>query len=123
MIPDTWHTKFTIPPTLPTLLRGAINAGIDQPTGAEAERPPIDRPIHSSARIAVCAWAAPKMPSPHAVPATSTTLRTSGAFHPRETSPSTSKPPMNRSVAVAKSHGAPVYRKECSRSMCKAPER
>ena len=46
-----------IPPTLPTLLRGAINDGIDQPTGDAAERPPMEMLIQMSAVIALCVFA------------------------------------------------------------------
>ena len=57
-----------MPPTVPTLPRGEIIDGIDHPIGAAAESPPSEMLIQISARIAVCAWAAPSMPSPNAVP-------------------------------------------------------
>src|SRR5258708_4896443 len=97
-----------IPPTLPTLLRGVINDGIDQPTGDAAERPPMETLSQISAVVALCVYAAPRMPRPQAVPPTSTLFRTEFAFHPRSISASTSQPPMARSATVAMSHGTPV---------------
>ncbi len=47
--------KIEIPPTFPTSLRRAISDGSDQPTGAAADRPPIETLIQISARIGVCA--------------------------------------------------------------------
>src|SRR3981081_2873547 len=67
-IPESWLPKFRIPPSVPTLSFGAIKEGIDQPTGDAADNPPIDRLIQNSADVAVCAFAAPKIPSPRAVP-------------------------------------------------------
>src|ERR1700756_3100078 len=107
-IPESWLEKLIIPPTFPTLLRGAINDGIDQPTGDAAERPPMETLIQISAVIALCVFAAPRMPRPQAVPPTRTLFRTAFAFHPRSIKASTSQPPMVRSAAVAMSHGTPV---------------
>src|SRR5271168_1435193 len=107
-MPESWFEKLMIPPTLPTLLRGAINDGTDQPTGEAAERPPIEMLIQMSAVIALCVFAAPRMPRPHAVPATSTHFLTELAFHPRSIRASTSQPPTTRSAAVATNHGIPV---------------
>src|SRR5277367_6150774 len=104
-MPDSWFEKLMIPPTLPTLLRGAINDGTDQPTGEAAERPPIDMLIQMSAVVTLCVFAAPRMPRPQAVPATRTHFRTEFAFHPRSISASTSQPPMTTSATVATSHG------------------
>ena len=41
-MPEAWFERLMMPPTLPTLLRGAISDGTDQPTGAADERPPIE---------------------------------------------------------------------------------
>src|SRR5580658_5585156 len=107
-MPESWFEKLMIPPTLPTLLRGAINDGTDQPTGDAAESPPIEMLIQISAVIALCVFAAPRMPRPQAVPTMRTVFRTELAFHPRSISASTSQPPTIRSAAVATSHGTPV---------------
>src|SRR5271170_4038607 len=104
-IPEIWLEKLMIPPTLPTLLWGAMSEGMDHPTGDAAERPPIEILIQIRACVGLCVFAAPKMPRPKAVPPTRTLLRTRLAFHPRRISASTSQPPMTRSVMVAKSHG------------------
>ena len=106
-IPESWLEKFTMPPTVPTLPRGAIIDGTDHPTGAAAARPPMEMLIQISARVAVWACAAPRMPSPNAVPQTMIALRTRLASHPRWIRKSASHPPL-RSVAVANSHGTPV---------------
>src|SRR5580658_6230264 len=103
-MPESWFEKLMIPPTLPTLLRGAIKEGTDQPTGDAAESPPMEMLIQISAVIALCVFAAPRMPRPQAVPPTSTLFRTAFAFHPRLISASTSHPPTIRSAAVATSH-------------------
>src|ERR1700722_17736502 len=102
-MPDSWFEKLMIPPTFPTLLRGAINDGIDQPTGEAAESPPIEMLIQMSAVIALCVFAAPRMPRPHAVPPTRTHFRTEFAFHPRSINTSTNQPPTARSATVATS--------------------
>ncbi len=107
-MPESWFEKLMIPPTFPTLLRGAINDGIDQPTGDAAERPPMEMLIQISAVVALWVFAAPRMPRPQAVPPIRTLLRTEFAFHPRSINASTSQPPMARSVTVAMSHGTPV---------------
>src|ERR1700744_1253991 len=122
-IPESWLEKFMIPPTLPTHPRGAISDGIDHPTGAAAERPLIEMLIQNRACPALCACAAPRMPSPKAVPPTSTTFRTRLEFHPLGTRKSTSHPPTISSTTVAESHGTPVYRNESRRLMCRAEER
>ena len=36
-MPESWFEKLTMPPTVPTLPRGAISDGTDQPTGGAAE--------------------------------------------------------------------------------------
>src|ERR1700733_13835933 len=95
-IPETWLEKLMIPPTLPTEPRGAINDGIDHPIGEAADRPPIDRLIQSSAERGPCGFAAPRIPSPQAIPPTRIVLRTRLAFHPRWISASASRPPMAR---------------------------
>src|ERR1700748_3365780 len=97
-----------IPPTRPTLLFGAISEGIDHPTGEAADNPPIEMLIHTSAVVALCVFAAPRIPSPHAVPPISTNRRTELAFHPRTINASTSHPPTVRSATVATSQGIPV---------------
>src|ERR1700679_2800627 len=107
-MPESWFEKFMIPPTFPTLLRGAINDGTDQPTGDAAESPPMEMLIQISAVIALCVFAAPRMPRPQVVPAIRTVFRTLLEFQPRSISQSTSHPPMTRSAAVATSHGTPV---------------
>src|SRR3981081_1671884 len=81
-MPESWLEKLMIPPTFPTLLRGAINDGIDQPTGDAAESPPIEMLIQTSAVIALWVFAAPRMPRPQAVPPTRTLFRTEVAVHP-----------------------------------------
>src|SRR5271168_127700 len=105
---EIWVTKFMIPPTLPTLSRGAINPGIDHPTDAAADRPPIDKLIQKSAQVAVVANAAPRIPIPREVPPISTYCRTRTEFQPARTSASTSQPPISNSTQVANSHGTPV---------------
>src|SRR6266576_4974275 len=107
-MPESWFETLMIPPTFPTLLRGAINDGIDQPTGDAADRPPMEMLIQISAVVALCVFAAPRMPKPQAVPPTRTRFRTEFAFHPRSISASTSHPPMARSATVAINHGTPV---------------
>src|ERR1035437_4930159 len=113
--------KFIMPPTVPTLPRGAISDGIDHPIGDAAESPPIDMLIQISARAAVCAFAAPRIPRPNTVPHTSTACRTRLAFRPRLISASTSHP-ADKPVSVANSHGTPVYRNEARKSMFSAEE-
>src|SRR5579862_8455694 len=113
-IPESWLEKLIIPPTRPTLLRGAIREGTDQPTGDAADRPPMEMLIQISAVVALCVSPAPRIPRSQAVPITRTLFRTELAFQPRSISKSTSQPPTNRSAAVATSHGTPVYRNECS---------
>src|SRR5438045_3161465 len=54
-IPESWLLKFMIPPTVPTLSRGAISDGIDQPTGAAIESPVSANAIHVTAPCAECA--------------------------------------------------------------------
>src|SRR6185437_1195016 len=71
-IPEIWFEKFRMPPTRPTLPRGAINDGSDHPTGDAADRPPIESVIQASAWKAECEPAQPRMPRPMAVPPTST---------------------------------------------------
>lgn len=53
----SWVAKFMMPPMRPTLSRGAMSEGMDQPTGAMAPSPPSERLIHNSARPGV--WAPP----------------------------------------------------------------
>ena len=107
-MPESWLEKFMIPPTFPTLLLGAISEGTDQPTGDAADSPPMEMLIQISAVIALCVFAAPRIPKPHVVPATIIVFRTLLASHPRSMSRSTSQPPMTRSATVATSHGTPV---------------
>ena len=54
-IPARWLQKLTIPPRVPTLSRGAMSEGMDQPTGEAADNPPIDMLIQNSAAMGVCA--------------------------------------------------------------------
>src|SRR6202011_5218676 len=75
-MPAIWLAKFRIPPSVPTLSRGAINEGIDQPTGEAADNPPIDMLIQKTAANGVSDRVAPKMPSPKVVPPISTAWRT-----------------------------------------------
>src|SRR5277367_3955269 len=107
-----------MPPTLPTLSRGAIKPGIDQPTEAAADRPPIDKLIQNSAHAVEAAKAAPRIPTPSVVPPIRTNCRTLTEFRPACTRASTSQPPTSSSTQVAKSHGTPVYRDECEGSRC-----
>src|SRR5438093_10583815 len=100
--------KLRIPPSVPTLSRGAISDGIDHPTGEAADNPPIDMLIQKSAVTGLCACAVPRIPRPKAVPPTSTTCRTRVALHPRWTNVSTSHPPTTRSVNVANNQGTLV---------------
>src|SRR5215469_9147399 len=108
-IPASWLEKFKMLPSVPTLSRGAISDGIDQPTGDAADSPPIDRLIHSTASMMVADRVAPKIPSPQAVPPTSTTCRTRIGFQPLLIKASTSHPPIKKSVNVANSQGMLVY--------------
>src|SRR5258708_40018931 len=85
-IHESWFEKLMIPPTFPTLLRGAISDGIDQPTGDAAERPPMEMLIQISAVIALCVFPAPRMPRPQAGPPTRTRSWTELAIHPRSIS-------------------------------------
>src|SRR5258705_13828320 len=94
-MPESWFEKLMIPPTFPTLLRGAINDGIDQPTGDAADRPPMETLSQISAVIALCVFPAPRMPSPQADPPTRNVFRTEVAFHPRLISTSTNHPPIS----------------------------
>ena len=48
-MPEIWFDKFMMPPTEPTLSPGAMSDGIDQPTGAAADNPPIETLIQKSA--------------------------------------------------------------------------
>src|ERR1700726_1623640 len=100
-MPESWFEKLIIPPTFPTLLRGAINEGIDHPTGDAAESPPMEMLIQISAVVALWVFAAPRMPRPQAVPQIRTAFRTEFAFHPRSISASTTPPPIARSATVA----------------------
>src|SRR5271170_2730974 len=112
-----------MPPTLPTLSRGAIKPGIDHPTEAAADSPPIDMLIQNSAHAVEVAKAAPRIPTPRDVPPTKTNCRTRTEFRPARTSASTSQPPTSSSTQVAKSHGTPVYSDECDGSRCIEEER
>src|SRR3954463_10240561 len=107
-IADSWLQKLLIPPTRPTLSRGAISDGMDHPTGAAAASPPIDTLIQNSAAVALCARAAPKMPRPRIVPPTNTVCRTMLASQPRRINASTNHPPKTTSVNVAHNHGTLV---------------
>src|SRR5579859_3152509 len=111
-IPDSWLLKFMIPPTVPTLSRGAINDGIDQPTGAAMESPVSANAIHATAPCAECAYGTPKMHKPTEVPPKRTVCRTPVAFHPRWISESVSHPPTANSATVAHNHGTLVYKKD-----------
>src|SRR5215470_15801686 len=107
-IPEIWLLKFIMPPTVPTLSRGAIKPGIDQPTGAAIERPVMESVIQKRADGAACEYATPKIPSPSAVPPTRMVRRTRVAFQPRWISESTSQPPTISSATVALNHGTAV---------------
>jgi len=48
-IPESWLEKLMMPPTLPTLLGGAMSDGMDHPTGDAAERPPMEMLIQMRA--------------------------------------------------------------------------
>ena len=50
---ESWLPKFRIPPNVPTDSLGAINDGMDQPTGAAAANPPIDILIQNNACAAL----------------------------------------------------------------------
>src|SRR5258705_11474543 len=117
-MPESWFEKLMIPPTFPTLLRGAINDGIDQPTGDAADRPPMETLSQISAVIALCVFPAPRMPSPQAVPPTRTVFPTEIAVHPRSIRKSTNQPPLATDAKVEMKHGTPCKRDECNRSMC-----
>src|SRR3981189_2541070 len=93
-MPESWLEKLIIPPTFPTLLRGAINDGIDQPTGDAAERPPMEMLIQIRAVIGIGVFAAPRLPRPQSVHPTRTFFRRLFAFDSRSISASTSQPPM-----------------------------
>src|ERR1700733_9611196 len=97
-----------MPPTVPTLSRGAISEGTVHATGAAAARPPRARLIHSSAAIGLYARVVPRIAKPIAIPPTITLLRTRFAFHPCLIKASTSHPPTSKSVKVAHSHGTLV---------------
>ena len=56
-IAPSWPAKFTMPPRVPTLSRGAISEGTVQATGAAAASPPSEMLIHSSADVGLCARA------------------------------------------------------------------
>src|SRR5690242_13299537 len=104
-----------IPPTVPTLSRGAINEGADQPTGAAMETPVAVTASQITADCTVRAVGTPKMQRPTQVPPTSTICRTRDAFQPRWMSESTSQPPTANSATVAQSHGMLVYQTELLR--------
>src|ERR1700723_361048 len=63
-MPAIWFARFRIPPSVPTLSRGAIKDGIDQPTGEAADNPPIDMLIQKTAANGVTDCVAPKIPIP-----------------------------------------------------------
>src|SRR5690349_13989022 len=111
-MPASWLHKFRIPPKVPTLSRGAIREGIDQPTGDAADNPPMEILIQNSAFATLCACAVPNIPKPNVVPTMSTTCRTRAAFQPRFINVSTSQPPTTRSAIVANDQGTLVYRAE-----------
>src|SRR5580658_10210858 len=111
-IAESWLPKFIIPPTVPTLSRGAISDGTDQATGAAADNPPIARLIQMRAVVALCAYAAPSIPKPRVVPPMRIAWRTREASRPRWTNLSTSQPPIRTSVIVAMIHGTLVYKAE-----------
>jgi len=56
-----------IPPTVPTLSLGAINDGIDHPTGAAMDSPVIEIVIHNNAAGMLFACATPKIPKPSSI--------------------------------------------------------
>src|SRR3984893_11611024 len=97
-----------MPPSVPTLPAGAISEGMDQHTGAAAASPPSEMLIQKIAEIGVCAWTAPKMPSPKEVPATKTVWRTREESKPRWINLFTTPPPIQKSVRAANNHGMQV---------------
>src|SRR6202022_2187301 len=107
-------------PSLPTLPAGAINDGIDQPTGAAAERPPMEIVIQNIADAGVLASAAPKIPTPSEVPTTSTIWRTREESKPRSINSFTIHPPIIKSVSAANIHGTLEYSTELRRFTCSA---
>ena len=54
-MPASWLPKFKMPPRVPTLYRGAISDGTDQPTGEAADNPAMARLIQISAPTTLCA--------------------------------------------------------------------
>src|SRR5258708_12084717 len=104
-IPESWFEKLMIPPTFPTQLRGAINDGIDQPTGDAAESPPMEMLIQISAVIALCVFPAPRMPRPQAVPPTRTLFRTEFPFHPPSITAAPNHPPTPQSPPAPMNNG------------------
>src|SRR5450432_2937292 len=101
--------QFIMLPTDAVAPRGAINPGIDQPTGAAAERPEIDSDIQRMAQDGSRVSIAPNTVSPTSMPPISTDLRTRFARYPRRISRSTHQPPTKISAAVAHSQGIVVY--------------
>src|SRR5579862_2249625 len=107
-IPAIWLLRFMMPPTVPTLWRGEINDGMDQPTGAAMESPVMETAIQKTAACVVSEYATPKIPRPNDMPDTRTVCRTRTAFQPRWINASTSQPPTTSSPAVAHNHGIAV---------------
>ena len=61
---------------------GAISEGIDQPTGAAADRPLRATEIHRIAHTGLVVWVAPNTARPTSMPQISTVLRTRDSFRP-----------------------------------------
>ena len=106
-MPEIWLEKFMMPPTLPTSSRRAMSEGMDQPTGAAAERPPMEMLIQSRACAAVWAWTAPRMPRPKAVPPMRTIFFVKSVrMKVPERTPSRSGTPSNSGAAMTVNSGA-----------------
>src|ERR1017187_7623218 len=97
-----------IPPTFPTLSCGAIKDGIDHATGADAERPQVDKVIQATATRGFRVKIGPSSAMPTTIPPTSTDWRTRLSLFLRLTNVSTSQPPKKRSLPVAQNQGIDV---------------
>ena len=123
-IPETCPAEIDDPAHFAHILARARSAmaATRRPARAAA-RPLIETADPDQGLRRECACAAPRIPSPNAVPPISTVRRTVLEFQPRWTRKSTSHPPIAKSANVATSHGTLVYTNECSRSICSANER
>src|SRR5271165_7152373 len=97
--------KFITPPIVPVPPRGAINDGIDQPTGAAAASPESAIVIQTIAQTGLVVQVAPNTARPRTMPPTSTVLRVAVSSYPLARRWSISQPPTTRSETVAKAHG------------------